>query len=191
MYDAYTRIFTRLGLKFRAVQADSGSHRRQRLAGISRAGRLRRGCDRLLHAPWPNEQPYFMAAHEEVSWFIDLVSTIRSVRTEMNVPAGSLIQLALIKPSASLFEKVGRWDASLNRLARISGTVDSEKAPAGAIQIVVGSDTFALELSGVIDIAAERARLAKEMAKAEADIDRVDKKLGNADFLRARARRCR
>ena len=48
---------------------------------------------------------------------------------------------------------------------------------------------MSLPLTGVIDIAAERARLAKEMAKANADIDRVDKKLGNPDFLKPRARR--
>jgi valyl-tRNA synthetase len=125
-----------------------------------------------------------MDAREEVGWLIDLVSAIRSVRTEMNVPAGSLIRLALIKPSKLLFERAGRWDDALNRLARISGTVNAGKVPPGAIQIIVGSDTFALELQGVIDMAAERARLAKEMAKCDADIARVDQKLGNADFLK-------
>jgi valyl-tRNA synthetase len=138
----------------------------------------------LALAPWPNEQPYFTDAHEEVSWFIDLVSAIRSVRTEMNVPAGSLIRLALIKPSEPLFGRMGRWDSALNRLARISGTVNAEQVPAGAVQIIVGSDTFALELHGVIDIAVERARLAKEMAKVDADIARVDQKLNNPDFLK-------
>jgi valyl-tRNA synthetase len=138
----------------------------------------------LALAAWPSEQPSFMDAREEVGWLIDLVSAIRSVRTEMNVPAGSLIRLALIKPSKLLFERAGRWDDALNRLARISGAVNAEKVPPGAIQIIVGSDTFALELQGVIDMAAERARLAKEMAKCDADIARVDQKLGNADFLK-------
>jgi valyl-tRNA synthetase len=137
----------------------------------------------LALAAWPSEQPYFMDAHEEVGWLIDLVSAIRSVRTEMNVPAGSLIQLALIKPSKLLFERAGRWDDALNRLARISGTVNAEKVPTGAVQIIVGSDTFALELQGVIDVAAERLRLNKEMAKCDADIARVDAKLGNANFV--------
>jgi valyl-tRNA synthetase len=138
----------------------------------------------LTLASWPNQQPHFPDAQEEVGWLIDLVSTIRSVRTEMNVPAGSLVQLALINPSTVTFERARRWDDALNRLARISGTRNVERAPAGAIQIVVGSDTFALELQGVIDLAAERARLSKEMAKCDADIARVDRKLGNADFLK-------
>jgi valyl-tRNA synthetase len=137
----------------------------------------------LALAAWPNEQPYFTVAKEEIGWLIDLVSAIRSVRTEMNVPAGSLVQLALISPSKALYERARRWDDALNRLARISGTINAEKAPNGAIQIIVGSDTFALELQGVIDLADERARLAKEIAKADADIARVDAKLNNANFV--------
>jgi valyl-tRNA synthetase len=137
----------------------------------------------LALAAWPSEQPYFTVAKEEVGWLIDLVSAIRSVRTEMNVPASSLVQLAMINPSKLTFERARIWDDALNRLARISGTVNAEKAPKGAIQIIVGSDTFALELQGIIDVAAERARLAKEMAKADADIARVDAKLGNANFI--------
>jgi valyl-tRNA synthetase len=52
------------------------------------------------------------------------------------------------------------------------------------MQLVVRGEVAALPLKGVIDLAAQRARLDKEMAKAEADIARVDQKLGNADFLR-------
>ncbi|MGB6939787.1 MAG: hypothetical protein WBE14_24545, partial [Xanthobacteraceae bacterium] len=50
-------------------------------------------------------------------------------------------------------------------------------------QIIVGGETIALPLVGVIDLAAESARLAKEMAKADADIARVDAKLNNANFV--------
>ncbi len=137
----------------------------------------------LALTAWPGQQAYFKDAQEEINWLIDLVSTIRSVRTEMNVAGGQLIQLALIKPSELLLERAERWDSALNRLARISGTRNSEQMPKGAVQIVVGSDTVALELSGVIDLAAERARLAKEMAKCDADIARVDAKLGNPNFV--------
>ncbi len=137
----------------------------------------------LALAPWPGQQPVFADAHEEVAWLVDLVSSIRSVRTEMNVPAGALVQLALINPSMTMLERVERWDDSLNRLARISGTITVQKIPSSAVQIVVGADTVALELAGVIDLAAERARLVKEMAKCDADIARVDAKLGNPNFV--------
>ena len=51
------------------------------------------------------------------------------------------------------------------------------------MQLLVRGETVALPLKGVIDLAAERARLDKEKAKAEADIDRIDAKLGNPDFV--------
>ncbi len=137
----------------------------------------------LALALWPTRQPHFAGAHEEVGWLIELVTAVRSVRTEMNVPAGKLIQLALINPSPKLLERAERWDDTFGRLARVSGTITTNTVPAGAIQIIVGSDIVALELQGVIDLAAERARLAKEMAKADADIARVDAKLGNANFV--------
>ncbi len=56
-------------------------------------------------------------------------------------------------------------------------------APQGSVQLVVRGEVAALPLKGVIDLAAERARLAKEMAKADADIARVDAKLSNANFV--------
>ena len=55
--------------------------------------------------------------------------------------------------------------------------------PQGAVQLVVRGEVAALPLKGVIDLAAEAARLAKEMAKADGDISRVDAKLNNANFV--------
>jgi valyl-tRNA synthetase len=101
----------------------------------------------------------------------------------MNVPAGAMLQLVLLNPSDTTLKRAELWDAALNRLARVSGSVTSKEMPSGAVQLVVGGETFALPLAGLIDFAAERARLAKEMQKAEADIARVDAKLGNANFV--------
>jgi valyl-tRNA synthetase len=56
-------------------------------------------------------------------------------------------------------------------------------APQGSVQLVVRGEVAALPLKGVIDLAAERARLAKEMQKADADIARVDAKLNNQNFM--------
>jgi valyl-tRNA synthetase len=137
----------------------------------------------LALAAWPGQPPYFMDAHEEVSWLIDLVSAVRSVRTEMNVPAASLIQIEFVNPSETTRKRAELWDLALNRLARISGSVFSEKVRPGSIQIIVGGETVAIPLQGLIDLSAERARLAKEMAKCDADIARVDAKLGNPNFV--------
>jgi valyl-tRNA synthetase len=138
----------------------------------------------LALATWPGQQPHFADAHEEVSWLIELVTAVRSVRTEMNVPAGSLIPIEFVNPSDVTKKRAEFWDPTFNRLARISGGTFPPKVRPGSAQIVVGGETVALPLAGVIDLAAERARLNKEMAKADADIARVDQKLGNSDFLK-------
>jgi valyl-tRNA synthetase len=69
------------------------------------------------------------------------------------------------------------------RLARVDKIVNAASPPAGSAQIVVGGATLALPLAGVIDFAAERARLEKELARIAAEIGRIDKKLGNQQFV--------
>ena len=137
----------------------------------------------LALAAWPSEQPHFADAHEEVGWLIELVSAIRSVRTEMNIPANTTFRIEFVNPSETTKKRAQLWDATLNRLVRVSGHVSIDKVPPGAAQIIVGGEIVALPLQGLVDLAAERARLAKEMQKAEADIARVDAKLGNAKFV--------
>jgi valyl-tRNA synthetase len=124
-------------------------------------------------------------AEAEIGWFVDVVTAIRSLRTEMNIPANSLLQLEMVNPSKETFERARFWDTSgsFNRLARVGGTTSPPAPSHGAVQFIVRGETFALPLVGVIDFTAERARLAKEMAKADADIARSDAKLGNPKFV--------
>jgi valyl-tRNA synthetase len=71
----------------------------------------------------------------------------------------------------------------VQRLARVSEISFAGASPQGAVQLVVRGEVAALPLKGIIDLAAEATRLAKEMAKADADIARVDAKLNNANFV--------
>jgi valyl-tRNA synthetase len=135
----------------------------------------------LALASWPTEQPYFLDAHDEVRWVIDLIGAIRSVRAEMNITAS--IPLVLSDAAAETKERAERWTEFIKRLARVSDISFAASPPQGSVQLVVRGGVAALPLKGVIDLAAERARLAKEMQKAEADIARVDAKLGNANFV--------
>ena len=140
----------------------------------------------LVLAPWPKHDGLDDPdAEAEIGWFIDLVTAIRSVRVEMNVPGNALLNLEMINPSNETLERAQRWDevGAFNRLARIAGTTTVRAASKGSIQLVVSNSTFALPLFGVIDVEAERVRLEKEMQKAEADIKRVDQKLGNPNFV--------
>jgi valyl-tRNA synthetase len=121
-------------------------------------------------------------AEAEIGWVVDLVTAIRSVRAEMSISAATA--LALVNASAETRARAERWADFLKRLARVSEVSFADASPQGSVQLVVRGEVAALPLKGIIDVAAEQARLAKEIAKVDADIKRVDAKLGNPEFVR-------
>jgi valyl-tRNA synthetase len=123
------------------------------------------------------------SAEAEIGWLIDLVTAIRSVRAEMNIAPATLTPLVLADVSDETKERAPRWSEVIRRMARLSDISFAGRAPEGAVQILVRGEVAALPLKGLIDLAAERARLDKEMAKADADIKRVDAKLSNEKFV--------
>ncbi len=123
------------------------------------------------------------AAEAEIGWVIDLVTAIRSVRAEMNIAPSTLTALVLAGASDETRQRVPRWSDVIKRMARLSEISFADRAPEGAVQLLVRGEVAALPLKGVIDLAAERARLDKEIAKADADIKRVDAKLSNEKFV--------
>jgi valyl-tRNA synthetase len=108
---------------------------------------------------------------------------VRSVRAEMNVPAGSQVPLAFVTANDEIISRAKAWGDFIKRLARISTIEFPPAAPPQSVQVVVRGDLIALPLAGVVDLAAERTRLDKELAKVTAEIARIDAKLANADFL--------
>jgi valyl-tRNA synthetase len=122
-------------------------------------------------------------ADDEIGWLIELVSEVRSVRSEMNVPGGAKIPLALVGAGKTARARAGRYDETIKRLARIEAIAFAKSPPKGAAQIVLADVTAALPLAGVIDMDAERARLEREIARNEGEIAKADAKLGNADFV--------
>jgi valyl-tRNA synthetase len=124
-----------------------------------------------------------VAAEAEIGWVVDLVTAIRSVRAEMNVPPGAAVPLVLVGIGGDAKARAQRFDEYLRRLARLSGVSFADVAPEGSIQLVVRGDVAALPLAGVIDVAAEKSRLEKELAKVKADVARADAKLANPDFV--------
>jgi valyl-tRNA synthetase len=122
-------------------------------------------------------------AEGEIGWVVDLVTAIRSVRSEMNIPPATLIPLMLSGASAETKERAQRWNDTVKRLARLADISFADRPPEGAAQLLVRGEVVALPLKGVIDLSAEKARLDKEIVKADADIKRVDAKLGNEKFV--------
>jgi valyl-tRNA synthetase len=139
----------------------------------------------LIEAPWPalSNLPQDKAAQDEMRWVIDLVTGVRSVRAEMNVPSAAKVALVLKGAGADTRARLDRNRDSILTLARLASIDTSDTVPAGSAQFVVGETTAALPLGDVIDFAKERMRLEKELKKAQEEIARFDAKLGNADFV--------
>ncbi|HMH95533.1 MAG TPA: valine--tRNA ligase, partial [Bradyrhizobium sp.] len=138
----------------------------------------------LALAQWPdNAGLNDDAAEAEIGWVVDLVTAIRSVRAEMNITPATLTPLVLAGASAETKGRAQRWNDVVKRMARLADIAFAASAPEGAVQLLVRGEVAALPLKGVIDLSAEKARLDKELAKAEADIKRVDAKLANEKFV--------
>ena len=139
----------------------------------------------LMQQSWPvlSEEMVDDATATEMDWVIRLITGIRSVRSEMNVPGGAKIP-AMID---GMDGRSRRWfsihENLVMRLARLQ-TIDVDgDAPKGAVQLVHDSATVYLPLADIIDLAAEQARLNKEIAKSDAEIQKLSNKLGNEQFL--------
>ncbi|MBX5201474.1 valine--tRNA ligase [Rhizobium sp. NZLR1] len=137
----------------------------------------------VCHAEWPSPSYADDAAADEINWLIDLVSGIRSVRAEMNVPPSATAPLVVVKANNLTRERLFRHDAAIKRLARVEAISLADDAPKGAAQIVVAEATICLPLGNLIDLSAEKARLEKAIAKMEGEISRINGKLSNEKFV--------
>ena len=122
-------------------------------------------------------------ADAEVTWLIEAITEIRSVRAEMNVPAGAKVPLVVVGANAATQARLSQTEAVLRRMARLENISQADAVPEGAVQTVLGEATLALPLADVIDVDAERARLKKDIGKVEGEIKKISGKLGNQGFL--------
>jgi len=140
----------------------------------------------LIRAPWPEREVVHeaAAARDEVSWVIAAISEIRAVRSEMNVPAATRIPILIRDAAPETLARAGRWREEIARLARISSLEALEgEMPQGAAQAILGEATLILPLADIIDLAAERKRLAATRAKTASDAEKIARKLENQEFV--------
>jgi len=139
----------------------------------------------LIVADWPvyPDNAVNTDAAAEMEWVQGMITGVRGVRSEMNVPAGA--KIPLIFNEGSDRDKLwleSHWDI-ISRMARLdSKTVDGD-LPKGALQFVHKGATVALPLAGAMDIDAEKARLTKEIGKLSGYMTGLNKKLGNEKFV--------
>ena len=151
-------------------------------AGLG-APRAHRGF--LMTAPWPDlpESLVDPAADAEIGLIVEAISEGRSVRQELNVPPSARPPLLVLEATPGQRRILQAAAPLIAQLLRISEVRIGEAAPEGAIPYVVEGATFALPVAEFIDLSAERARLAKEVAGHAGEIDKLARKLANPDFV--------
>jgi valyl-tRNA synthetase len=140
----------------------------------------------LIKAPWPEAVPVqdAEAARAELDGIVRLISEVRAVRAEVNVPPSIKTKLLVQGAAPETMARAGRWLEAIQRLARVTEIETLEGAPPpGVVQAVIGEATLMLPLADVIDLGAERARLVKARGVAALEIAKIEKKFGNAEFM--------
>jgi valyl-tRNA synthetase len=139
----------------------------------------------LMVAPWP-ELPDSLIdplASAELDWVIRAISGIRAARTEVRVPAGVRLTLELHEAKGGAPARLRRHAEAFRRLARLEELRDGASPPKGALHVVLEDATLVLPVAGIVDLDQEQARLRKEMARAEAEVAQLERKLANPSFV--------
>ena len=142
------------------------------------------GKDMLITSSWP-EAPdaNHGEAAAEISFVVDLVTAVRSIRNEMNVSASAKPELVLREGDTGLVGRIDRNRNAIERLARVSSITIAANLPEQSALGVVDGAEFALPLEGILDFDAERARLNKDIAAVEKEMAKLAGKLNNPGFL--------
>ncbi|WP_116970484.1 valine--tRNA ligase, partial [Blastomonas sp. UPD001] len=139
----------------------------------------------LIVAQWPAPQAEVdAAAKAETEWRIDLVGSIRSAKNELGIAPGTRLKAFVQDANEQTKAWVNGFWTGAQRLARIGFAPLDEAAPEGAnLQIVVNEATFVLPLEGIIDIAAEKARLSKALEAVSKEAKSLEGRLSNPAFV--------
>lgn len=139
----------------------------------------------LILGEWPvlGEDLVDTAANAQLDWLVRLVTAIRAVRAEMNVPAGAKLPLHYHGASDNTVTNMNTHKDLIMRLARIDSIEAVTLIAEGAVQVVVDEATFVLPIAEVIDLPAEQARLEKEIGKLDLEVEKFGKKLNNEKFV--------
>ncbi|WP_073977274.1 valine--tRNA ligase [Erythrobacter donghaensis] len=137
----------------------------------------------LIVAQWPKpEAEVSKEATDAIDWVIDLTTNTRSAKNELGIAPGAKLAAWLASPSDVAARTIERSSAAIERLARLTPVTIGE-APAGpAMQVTAGEDVFVIPLEGIVDIAAEKARLEKALATSQKEAKSLEGRLSNPAF---------
>ena len=139
---------------------------------------------KLIHAAWPMAEEVNLEAINDIDWAIDLISAIRSLRAEMNLPASAKLNITLSGAGEDSRQHAAAFNTIICSLARLESlSCQNVEVTLDMVQSVFKECTMLLPLKGVIDFAAERDRLKKELETLNKNLEGYARKLSNPNFV--------
>ena len=150
---------------------------------------LRNGDDAasimLQTYPDPVDMPANESAEAQIEWLKSVITGIRTIRGEANIKPSQEIPLLLQRGDTADRSNAEQAEDMLARLANVTSIewlTDDIEPPLNALSLV-GELKVMVPLAGLIDVDAERARINKEIGKAQQELEKIEKKLGNEAFV--------
>ena len=148
------------------------------------AGILKKDTSQISRAKWPEQIKLKDTDKSEVNFLIDLISSIRSTRAEMNVPAKSNIKINYSNVSDLFVKVINNHKDILISLTHSSSIEEKEFSKnEGMVQVIFNDGLIYMSLKGIIDINEEKKRLEKNVNKIDNEIKKINSKLNDKSFL--------
>ncbi|MFN7662916.1 MAG: valine--tRNA ligase [Alphaproteobacteria bacterium] len=136
----------------------------------------------LIGAAWPKIDSFsFEPAQKETNWIIDVISAFRSLRNELGIEPGFSLKVSTDSLSAEAVQSLQSYKPILERMGRLE--IATDRLSGKTIDVVVGLESFQVEVLGAFDPQQEMARLQKECEKIESELSKVEKKLSDSMIL--------
>jgi valyl-tRNA synthetase len=134
---------------------------------------------------WHNSAQLDGRAEREMNLVIELVTKLRNIRSQFNIPQSVALRAEIVPAERSARNVISQMEAHIRRLARIEQIelVDKLKAGPGSARAVISGAEISVPLEGLIDIDKERSRLEKELGKMMGELEGLEKRLANQDFI--------
>ena len=139
----------------------------------------------LVHTDWPTYTAADLVdaqADADLSWTVAMIEAIRSARAQMNVPGGDFVPLVVVGMDAAATSAWNKNEALIKRFARIESLTVVDTMPKGTAALAVSGGAFGIPLDGIIDVAAEKARLEKTLGKLAKELGGLRGRLNNPKF---------
>ena len=139
---------------------------------------------KVINSNWPSIDLPNKSNNEDIESLMQIISAIRSARSELNVPVKSMLSIKYKDDQTQIKKIFSTYDQTIESIAKVNrfNSFDGERLE-GDIQIIVNDEIFYLSLKGIIDFKEESKRLKKNLLKINKEIEKVSNKLNSSKFI--------